>query len=172
MPSLILGVSALLVAVVLGGTAREIKSAARTVLVKGYAERQITSDWGVWNVQLEARSPEIPMAYAKIENDSKAVLNFLTSREMPAGETQVSAISIAPIYKKSSDGRSNTNEIEFYELGQTLTVSSRNVKNIETASREISALLREGVQLSLPAAIVFLLRHHRFKGRDARGSGQ
>jgi uncharacterized protein len=141
----ILAVAVIAVALIAGRTVKQAKSPARTIVVKGYAQRQITSDWGIWQVELSARSQQIAPSYAKIENDSKLTLNFLAANHVPADATEVSAISIQPLYKKLENRE--TNEIEFYELRQTITVSSKDVKLIDKVSREISALIKDGVEI-------------------------
>lgn len=145
-PAIVLALAAVVVALIAGGIVRNAKTPNRTVLVKGYAQRRITSDWSSWTVQVSTRSPQIAPAYAKIESDAKMTLDLLGANAVPREETEVSPISISSILKKTEEGRT-TNEIEFYELSQMVTVSSTNVKLIEKVSRDVSSLIKEGVEL-------------------------
>lgn len=145
-PAIVFAVALVGVALLVRHTVKETRN-TRVILTKGYAEKLITSDWAIWSVEIGARFPQIAPAYAKIENDLKLVSNYLNANGVPAEAAEISSVLSQTIYKKTDKGN-NTNEIEFYELSQRITVSSKDPRQIEKVSRGISSLLKEGVELS------------------------
>jgi len=129
-----------------GSVVRDVRSAPRYVTVKGFAQLPIRSDFVIWTGSLTARSPEMAKAYEKIEADLARVIAFLGEGGIARDQIAISPVSIQARFRQGERGYL-TNEIELYELGQTLTLSSKDVARVETVSKEVTGLIRDGVEL-------------------------
>jgi len=147
---LVLVVGLFAIALYAGSVVRDVRGAARTVTVKGFAQRGVRSDLAIWTGSLTVRSREMPRAYEKIEADLARVLAFLGEAGFAREQISVSPVSIQTRFRQGEQGYF-TNEVELYELGQTLTLSSKDVARVETVAKEVTGLIRDGVELaSLP----------------------
>jgi hypothetical protein len=135
------------VAVYMGGVIRDVRSPARYVTVKGFAQRGVKSDLAIWTGTVTARSREMAAAYREIEADLARVLAFLAESGIPRDQVSVSPVSIQTRFRQGQQGYF-TNEVELYELGQTFTLASRDVARVETIAKEVTGLIRDGVELS------------------------
>ncbi len=101
----------------------------------------------IWTGSLTTRSPEMAKAYEKIESDLARVIAFLGEKGIAREQIEISPVSIQARFRQGEQGY-QTNQIELYELGQTLTLSSKDVASVETVSKEVTGLIREGVELA------------------------
>src|SRR5262245_38836328 len=121
------------IAVYLGSVIRDVRSPARYVTVKGFAQRGVKSDLAIWTGTVKARSREMAAAYREIEADLARVLAFLAESGIPREQISVTPVSIQTRFRQGAQGYF-TNEVELYELGQTVTLSSKEVARVETVS--------------------------------------
>jgi hypothetical protein len=135
------------IALYAGSVVRDVRGASRSVTVKGFAQRPIRSDFAIWTGSLTSRSREMPAAYGKIEADLARVLAFLGEAGITREQISVSPVSIQTRFRQGEQGYF-TNEVELYELGQTLTLSSKDVTLVEKVSKEVTGLIRDGVELA------------------------
>jgi hypothetical protein len=83
------------------------------------------------------------------------VLAYLSEAGIARDQVSVSPVSIQTRFRQGQQGYF-TNEVELYELGQTLTLSSKDVTRVETVSKEVTGLIRAGVELaSLPPSYYY-----------------
>jgi hypothetical protein len=145
--ALILVAGLFALAVYAASVVRDVRSPPRQVTVKGFAQRSVRSDFAVWTGSLTARSAAMAAAYAKIEGDLGRTLAFLAEAGIAREQISVSAVSIQTRFRQGEQGYF-TNEVELYELGQTLTISSPDVAGVEKVSKEVTGLIRDGVELA------------------------
>jgi len=126
-------------------TVKSVKLANQTIMVKGYAQKEVRSDIAVWSGRFVARDPELVKAYSRLETDLRKVLDFLALKGIPREGVDVSAVTTSIQYRKTPQGY-DTNEIEQYVLGQTVTINSREVDLVSSLSGESTTLIREGVE--------------------------
>ena len=122
------------------------KFSGEVITVTGSAEKQIESDYIVWNSSFSRREPQLKAAYAKIQEDLKKVKDYLLSKDIKENEIVVSQIETKVIYKKNEKGN-DTNEIEGYLLSQGIEVKSNDVKRIDVVSRQSTELINQDIQL-------------------------
>lgn len=135
------------VAAVIGGAAvARAKGPARTITVKGYSERPIESDQAMWSGNLVVRADELAAGYDKLEGDLARVRAYLREAGVPDERVSVSPVGIGLRYEQTERGW--TGVVEGYDLNQQVTVTSSDVGAVERVSREITALIREGVELN------------------------
>jgi hypothetical protein len=135
------------IALYAGSVVRDVRGAPRYVTVKGFAQRGVKSDLAIWSGSLTARSREMSRAYQEIEADLARVLAFLAEAGIPREQISVSPVSIQTRFRQGEQGYF-TNEVELYELGQTLTLASKDVARVESVSKEVTGLIRDGVELA------------------------
>jgi hypothetical protein len=137
----------LLIAVYAGSVIRDVRGGARYVTVKGFAQRGVRSDLAIWTGTVTARSRDMAQAYREIEADLARVLAFLAQVGIPREQVSVSPVSIQTRFRQGQQGYM-TNEVELYELSQTLTLKSKEVARIESVAKEVTGLIRDGVELA------------------------
>ncbi len=132
-------------AILVSATVRDVKMSNQTIVVKGYAQKEVKSDIAVWSGRFTSRDPQLVTAYAKLERDLKVVADYLVKSGIPGENISVSAVSTRIQNRRTPQGY-ETNEIEQYVLEQTVSVSSNNVDLISSLSRESTTIIREGIE--------------------------
>ncbi len=123
----------------------KIKSTRTNLVVTGSAKQQITSDLIVWSGYFNSQSPVLTDAYTKLETDRDKVKKYLVSKGISEDEMVFSSISTSPYYVYNEYGVS-TNQIDYYDLGQTVTIRSNAIDKVTEISRNATELLNDGVQ--------------------------
>jgi len=140
------GLLALLSLVYAGSVVRDVRGTKRTVTVKGFAEKPIQSDYAIWTMNLAARSAQISEAYATMERNLAKVLEYLKKEGVKDEEVSYTAATIQVRYRMGPTGMP-TNEIEIYEMNQSVSVRSPDVHQVAKVSKGVTFLLRDGVEL-------------------------
>jgi hypothetical protein len=130
----------------IGSVAKDIRGTKSTVTVKGFAEKPIQSDYAIWTMNLAARSPQISEAYGTMERNLAKVLEYLKSEGVNDDEVTHTAATIQVRYRIGPTGMP-TNEVEIYEMNQSVTMRSPNVHQVQKVSKGVTFLLRDGVEL-------------------------
>jgi uncharacterized protein len=135
----------LIVSAWIGGDAlRDVRSSGQSIVVKGYAERAVTSDFATWSGSFTARAASLSDAYQRIEHDRTQVQAFLAARGLPQGAVVLQPVMTETLYRVSEAGH-NTNVVEGYVLRQQVRVESADVKLVETVARAATELIKDGV---------------------------
>ncbi len=122
----------------------DIKSSRTSIVVTGSAKQQITSDLIVWNGSFNTQSPDLKKAYEVLEADKGKVEEYLVSKGVKKEDIVFSSISTSVNYVMSDYGV-YTNQIDYYDLSQTVTISSDEIDKITQISRNATELLNDGV---------------------------
>lgn len=123
----------------------EIKGAKNSIIVTGSAKQQITSDMIVWSGYFSVKSPVLVDAYKHLESDRSIVKSYLLEKGVPEDQIVFSAISTYTTNKTLPSGQW-TNEIDYYNLSQTVTISSKDIEKVTAISRQITELINEGIE--------------------------
>jgi len=132
---------------IFSGAFERTRPSSRTIQVKGYAEKRITSDRAVWTGTFSSRATELVAAYDKLQKDLGTVTAYLEKRGIARDSIEVSAVSTIALYKPNESGE-RTNEIEVYVLNQSVTVSSADVGLVTSVANESTSLIKDGVEIS------------------------
>jgi hypothetical protein len=132
-------------AFLVAGTVEKVKLANQTITVKGFAQKLVTSDVATWSGQITVRAPELVQASEKLEADRQKVLAYFSEYGVEPEELTLSGVVTIPRYRRTQEGR-ETNEIDHYQLQQTVTLSSKDVRLVAELARSSSRLLGEGVE--------------------------
>ncbi len=128
-------------------TVEKIKITNRTITVKGYAEKEIVSDWAQWEGSFKVKTIDLVAGYGKLEDDLEKVMVYLRSEGVSKGNIVVSSVSTTTQHKLDEEGR-RTNEIDAYFLYQSVTVASSDTALIDRIARGSTVLIKQGVEFS------------------------
>ncbi len=131
---------------ILGGSIRSIKEDT-TISVTGSAQKNITADYAVWSGTFNASSPVQKDAFTKVTQDKTVVVEFIKSLGVKDSEISFSAVNTNTIFKRDFNGM-YTNQIEGYDLSQTITVKSSDVNLIDSISTSSTDLIAQNVNFS------------------------
>jgi len=143
--AIILTIGVIAAALIVTSGIVEIKASRTNITVTGSAKQQITSDLTVWTGNFSTQSPRLHDAYKALEGSRKKVRDYLVKQGVAEEDLVFSAIETMPTYLISEYGNT-TNEIEYYTLSQTVTISSGEIEKITDISRNATELLDEGVE--------------------------
>jgi len=128
-------------------TVEKIKITNRTITVKGYAEKEIVSDWAQWEGNFKVKTIDLVTGCGKLEDDLEKVMVYLRSEGVSKGNIVVSSVSTTTQHKLDEEGR-RTNEIDAYFLYQSVTVASSDTALIDRIARGSTVLIKQGVEFS------------------------
>ncbi len=147
--AVIFGISLIICAGIIRSTILEVKGYGRTVTVTGAAYKPITSDYAVWEANLQASALDLASASSKLNRDLGEVVKFLATNGFPETEYQIGPVQISRSYDRDGNpGR--------YMLYQSLKMEMSDVVRITEVARSASSLVQEGVELaSFPPRYIF-----------------
>jgi hypothetical protein len=124
---------------------KAVKGGSNRITVTGSAKQQITSDLIVWTGSFSAKSPALQDAYAKLEADKQKVMDYLVKQGVKKDDIVFSSINTNTYYIVLPSGQ-YTSDVDYYELNQTVTISSGEIDKITEISRKVTELINEGIQ--------------------------
>lgn len=110
------------------------------VEVKGLSEKIVKADVAVWSMGFDVKSNDIDSLYANIDKNTKAVKAFLIAKGFEEGEINVAPVNI---YQDTYTG-----SLFRYNSGTQISVYSKKVDLVKTASKDTLSLVKEGVSLN------------------------
>lgn len=118
----------------------------QTITVKGYAEKDITSDVGKFTATCTVRGSSLKESYDKLRESRNAVMAYLKRSGFGEAELVAGTIQTEKIPKRDAQGK-ETNETEYFDATQTFTVTSGNVRLIRDVSNGITELIKDGIEI-------------------------
>lgn len=144
----VIAAAVVICALILGGAYKYKYKEQHTIVVTGLGETEFVSDLIVWRGWIVADSKSITEGYAILEESKNKVEEFITGKGVEADDIVFMFVNnfknTEAIYQ---DGNYVGQRFTGYTLRQQFTVESTNVEAVENISREISALLAQGVQI-------------------------
>lgn len=122
----------------------------QAITVKGYAEADITSDVGKFSCTCSARGNSMKDAYDKLQSSRNATLALIKQMGLRDSETVLHTINNSKVAKRDLQGK-ETNETEYYDVTQDITVTSTNVVLIRDTATRITDLIRDDVDIRASA---------------------
>ena len=119
------------------------------IVVTGLGETEFTSDLIVWDGELVYETQDVASGYAHLERNKQKVLDFITSRGLAAEQIVFKFVNV---YKQTeavynANGNYAGQRFTGYRLSQGFSIESSEVDKVENISREISALIAQGVSI-------------------------
>jgi len=124
---------------------KAIKGGNNRIMVTGSAKQQITSDLIVWTGSFTAKSPVLQDAYMQLEADKNKVMDYLENQGVTKDKIVFSSITTNTYYIVLPSGQ-YTSDVDYYELYQTVTISSGEIDKVTEISRNVTELINEGIR--------------------------
>lgn len=146
---ILLGIAAIVCAVVLARAYTYKYRSQDTIVVTGLGETEFTSDLIVWSGVLTAEAQNVAAGYTEIEASKLKVQQYLAAKGLPAQAVVFEFVNTEKLYDPVYNASGNWARQRFrgYQLRQRFTVESSEVEKVETISREISSLIAQGVAI-------------------------
>jgi len=122
----------------------------RAITVKGYAEADILSDIAKFSCTCCARGTTMADAYTRLQANRQAALDYLLHAGFRGNELVAGTIETVRIAKRNEQGK-ETNETEYFDLFQTICLTSTNVQRVAEVSTGITDLIQNGIDIKASA---------------------
>jgi hypothetical protein len=123
--------------------------ARRTVTVKGLAEMDVVADTAVWNIKFNRVGGDLAKVQADIDEDMVKTYNFLIDNGFEENELQNMRITVRDKYAGYSDAqRRDQDSDDRYVIETGVMVRSNSVNLVDTVSRRMGDLVRQGVTVT------------------------
>lgn len=129
---------------ILGSQIKDVRLADRYVTVRGLAERNVKADLAIWPLSFREAGNDLAATYAKSEQDSHAVLQFLAAQGIPQADITLGQPSVTDTQANDYGGGRAPNR---YIVQQSITVRSHDVNKVAGAIQKTSSLIAGGVVL-------------------------
>ena len=120
--------------------ARDFSKQQSYVEVKGLSEKIVKADVAIWSLNFEVKSNNIDWLYSDIEKNILAIKTFLKEKGFEDGEINVAPVNIYQDTYRDALFRYNSNT--------QLSVYTKKVDLVRSASKESLALVKKGVTLN------------------------
>jgi hypothetical protein len=128
------------------------KPKEHSIEVTGSATRRIVSDLVEWSATIDVQNPDRSAAYRQLADHVAQTVAYLEKTGIPREEIHASSVSVSQLQELevtgSGEERIEKYVIKGYQLQQTVSVSSPSVETVTSASREVTALLENGISIS------------------------
>lgn len=146
--SIVIGLSIMVGAAIIGSAYTYKYRTQETVIVTGLGEKEFTSDLVVWRAWITAEAGDVMNGYRRIEESKGKVQEFIRNRGIPDSCAVFMFVNADKNYESTySNGHYTGQRFTGYSLRQQFTVESTDVNAVENISREISSLIASGVQI-------------------------
>ncbi|MTI97707.1 MAG: SIMPL domain-containing protein [Marinobacter adhaerens] len=143
--SLILGISAIISAALIGDGLTDLKTGDRYVTVKGVAEREVTADLALWPIRFVATGASLSEAQDKARSSRDAIIAFLKLQAIDQDAVELQRLDVTDT--QANPYQPDNGEQKFI-ISQTLMVRSTDIDRIRQAAQGVSELVDSGVVLS------------------------
>lgn len=147
--SIVVAIAVIISAIVLGNAFKYKYKISNTINVTGNAKKDFESDIVKWTATYSRKSMDLSEASEQLKRDRDLVREFLIQRGLKESEILFNAVNIIKDFAYHTDERGNSyNTFSGYSLTQVVSVESKDLDKVDNASREISTLISQGVELS------------------------
>ena len=123
-----------------------VRSADRSVTVKGISEREVQADVAIWPLRIIAADDDLARAHGQIEASVTRTREFLSRNGIDPAQAQVGGFSVTDSH--ANQFRTEKSTGSRYVINQTLIVRSKEPDKIRVATEKIGELVAAGVVLS------------------------
>lgn len=116
----------------------------RKVTVKGLSEREVEADKVTWPIQTKEIGNDLPALYAKINQTTATLKQFLIDGGIKEPEISVNAPTVVDL---NAERYGENHRSYRYNITSTLTVSSHNVKLVRQLIARQGELLNKGIAI-------------------------
>ncbi len=145
----ILAIGLALGAFILGNAYKYKFKSTESINVTGNALKDFNADLVKWRATFSRKDFDLRVASDQLKEDQKVVRDFLISQGIKPNEIVFEAVNISKDFQYGTDSNgASTSQFTGYNLSQDATIESKDLDKIEKASREISNLISQGIELS------------------------
>tara|TARA_R110002095_G_scaffold207676_1_gene192878 strand:- start:133 stop:888 length:756 start_codon:yes stop_codon:yes gene_type:complete len=123
---------------------KEVKLANQMLTVKGFAEKDVVSDYAKWHGMLTERGETRKEVYERLMASKKKLEEYLKAQNLQGVALSFDQVSIYPVNKINDKGM-GTNEIDYFNGSLTVRLESQNVESVTKISKDSEALIQEGL---------------------------
>ncbi|MBE8720705.1 SIMPL domain-containing protein [Sphingobacterium pedocola] len=147
--SIIAAIACIAFASILANAYKYKYKVTNTINVTGNAKKDFESDIVKWSATYSRKSMDLSAASEQLKQDRDLVKDFLVRQGIKDGEILFNAVNINRDFTYQTDGSGHSyNTFTGYSLTQTVSVESKDLDKVDNASREISTLISQGLELS------------------------
>jgi len=147
--SIISGLALIVFAIVFANAYKYKYKNSNTINVTGNAKTDFESDIVKWSASYSRKSMILSEASEQLKNDRNLVRDFLVKQGIKESEILFNAVNINREFNTQTDQNGNSySSFSGYSLSQNVSVESKEINKVDNASREISALISQGIELS------------------------
>lgn len=157
--TLVIGVSIIITALILGTAFKNRNENLDTISVVGLGTTDFVSDEILWSGSFATKSFDIKEAYNKMISDQKIVADFFMSKGFKKEEFTFGAVQFNKRFREvRTENQENAYQTKYeqvfdgYEATQTITFSAKKnpdlMKRIEEVSSKTSELINSGIELT------------------------
>lgn len=145
--AVIMAIAMILSVIAVGYSVRHRNDGPKTISVKGNASKDFISDLVVWELIINHHSQTPLEGFNSIGRQREVVRSFLLDNDISHDEIEVGNVS----YELLEESYYDNNQQRFvrinngYKVKQTITITSRNVDNVEQLAREVGDLIEQNV---------------------------
>ena len=123
--------------------------ARRTVTVKGLAEMDVIADTAIWNIKFNRVGGDLVKVQASIDGDIQKTREFLRDNGFEENELQNMRITVRDKFAGYSESqRQGEKSDDRYVIETGVMVRSNSVNLVDSVSRKMGDLVRQGVTVS------------------------
>ncbi len=147
--TLIAALSVIVFAWILGDSYKYKYKISNSINVTGNAKMDFESDIVKWTAFFSRKSMDLRGASEQLRKDRDLIKQFLVDQGISADEIKFDAVNINRdfSYDYDNNGRSYQT-FTGYSLSQNVSIESKELDKVDNASREISTLISQGIELS------------------------
>lgn len=116
----------------------------RTVTVRGLSERNVKADLAVLPLRFTASGDVLSEVQTRIDGDLALVRQFLTAQGYPADAVDLGRLEVADTRSREYAAQNGGPR---FILAQTVIVRTNDVARVQTTTRALNDLVRQGVVL-------------------------
>lgn len=143
--SLILGISAIISALLISNGLTDLRTGDRYVTVKGVAEREVNADLALWPIRFVATGASLGEAQDRARSSRDAIMAFLKLQAIDQDAVELQRLDVTDT--RANPYQPDSGEQKFI-IRQTLMVRSNEIERIRQAAQGVSELVDSGVVLS------------------------
>ncbi len=138
--------------ILIGGGIGKLNSGS-TISVKGYAEKDIVSDFATWTCNVTIVSTTLQEGYDEIKIKTQRVLEYLEKNGLAINDIKVEMLNNFPEYEYMPNGGSRQTG---YKFTQAFSTQSKDIDKITRIAEKSQELIREGIAFnSLPPQYLY-----------------
>lgn len=138
------------------------KADARSVTVKGLAEKNVSADTGIWDIQFTVNGNDLEAERNRIDTQAKEITAFLRSHGFEDSEIGIGRIEVNDQMSNPYHSSDAAEKARFI-LTQTIAVRSDKVQKIAEAMSLSNELIGKGIVFSNQSASYFFTKLNDIK---------